>query len=1265
MKILAIRGKNLASLADSFEVDFSRDPLASAGLFAISGPTGSGKSTLLDALCLALYGATPRLASATRAQIPDVLNEQISPSDPRTLLRRGKSEAYAEVDFVAIDNVAYRSRWSIRRARLKADGRLQNVDYLLTRVADGQPVGGSLKSEVHGNIERLLGLSFAQFTRAVLLAQNDFATFLKADDDERAGLLQTLTGSAHFERLSIQVYARATAEKAQLEVLERQLTEAPPLNDETRAQLEHGHAEADAAAKARDKQIAELENVQRWRQEATRLDAERNLARNALERATQTCQAAAARRTYLELIDAVAPARPLQAECERLQAEIEQAAKQLQLEEARLLEANRLQTSAEADLEGVRQQRDGVIQTQQNAQPEIAAAKQLDTEINTLTPQCKAAQDALEAAVKVVGKHQVERVEMLSRQQLTAQARAETDTWLARNAAAEALAIDWSHWEYLLKQAEAAAGEAQAVQTELVRLQQTETAAAVAEAQQRQAQGLCEAERQLAATAEQVASAHYAQFNPDELAAKRVAAETLRAGLAEAQTHLMQWQERRREHAEVEREAEVAQQTRQQTEIALQGLRQQRIGMEGRSQQAERDLSRAQTACNQDVDSLRAGLQDGAACPVCGALEHPYAEAGASHRLHALLQDQQAEFARLREALNDLVKAEASHDATLKAQIKQLSGLETRLRDLATRRDAVAQSWQHSLQHTRLENGELLADRLASRVEADIEAWFVSRREVHQVELQNLARQEAEYRAAGKAKDAAQRRLSAAQQAEQKAREASLVTGETLRQSAQAVLQARQRITQATAQCNDLLAQLDPVLPGSNTENTWRTEWQLHPIAFRQTWQATVSAWLAQRKALENQTRALETLAGQIDAAAGLLAKAGEIEVQARTTFEMQAQRIEAKRQLRAGLLGGKPVVEVELALQRAVAAAQSLFSAREHAARQAATAAAQAKTSRDLADAAGINLRAQSNQAAAKRADWLDRFNAHALAVLDIGSLKPLLDLDVAWLASERTALAELDKAAAAAATVLNERQAQLAAHLTRAPADAAGVGDSEDGVRIAEQLAELRPLLAQEKAIAFEKEVALRQDDERRLRVAGLIEVMRAQAAKTAIWARLNDLIGSADGRKFRRIAQQYTLDVLLGYANLHLAELSRRYLLQRLPDSLTLLVVDQDMGDESRSVHSLSGGESFLVSLALALGLASLSSHSVRVESLFIDEGFGSLDAETLAVAMDALDNLQTQGRKVGVISHVHEMAERIGVQIQVKPESGGRSRLKVVG
>lgn len=164
---------------------------------------------------------------------------------------------------------------------------------------------------------------------------------------------------------------------------------------------------------------------------------------------------------------------------------------------------------------------------------------------------------------------------------------------------------------------------------------------------------------------------------------------------------------------------------------------------------------------------------------------------------------------------------------------------------------------------------------------------------------------------------------------------------------------------------------------------------------------------------------------------------------------------------------------------------------------------------------------------------------------------------------------------------------------------------------------------------------------------------------------WAKLNKLIGSADGAKFKVIAQSYTLNLLLLHANKHLSYLSKRYKLQQVPDTLALQVIDCDMCDEIRTVYSLSGGESFLISLALALGLSSLSSNNLKVESLFIDEGFGSLDAESLRTAMEALEQLQMQGRKIGVISHVQEMSERISVQVQVHKKVNGKSVLTVVG
>ncbi|MDQ3339661.1 MAG: nuclease SbcCD subunit C, partial [Myxococcota bacterium] len=160
------------------------------------------------------------------------------------------------------------------------------------------------------------------------------------------------------------------------------------------------------------------------------------------------------------------------------------------------------------------------------------------------------------------------------------------------------------------------------------------------------------------------------------------------------------------------------------------------------------------------------------------------------------------------------------------------------------------------------------------------------------------------------------------------------------------------------------------------------------------------------------------------------------------------------------------------------------------------------------------------------------------------------------------------------------------------------------------------------------------------------------------------LGEVIGSHDGKLFRSFAQSLTLDSLLGVANAHLEELAPRYQLERVPrHDLELQVIDRDLGAEVRSVQSLSGGESFLVSLALALGLSSMSAHDVRVRTLLIDEGFGTLDPSTLDSALSVLDALQATGRQVGVISHVPALVERVGAHVRVIQRGGGRSEVIV--
>ena len=237
MRILAIRGENLASLGQPFVIDFEAEPLAGTGLFAITGETGSGKSTILDALCLALYGRYPRFAETQQDTSPDP-GGKVKILDGSTILRRGAGKGYAEVDFIGQDNLRYRARWGARRARNKADGAIQSAvrslhsfsGEIITSVATS-------KTEVQDAITLRTGLTFDQFRRTVLLAQGDFDSFLLAPERERGELLEKITGTEIYGRISIRVAEGTRMLRLEAEALELQLVSLGLLSSEDREAL--------------------------------------------------------------------------------------------------------------------------------------------------------------------------------------------------------------------------------------------------------------------------------------------------------------------------------------------------------------------------------------------------------------------------------------------------------------------------------------------------------------------------------------------------------------------------------------------------------------------------------------------------------------------------------------------------------------------------------------------------------------------------------------------------------------------------------------------------------------------------------------------------------------------------------------------------------------------------------------------------------------------------------------------------------------------
>lgn len=243
--------------------------------------------------------------------------------------------------------------------------------------------------------------------------------------------------------------------------------------------------------------------------------------------------------------------------------------------------------------------------------------------------------------------------------------------------------------------------------------------------------------------------------------------------------------------------------------------------------------------------------------------------------------------------------------------------------------------------------------------------------------------------------------------------------------------------------------------------------------------------------------------------------------------------------------------------------------------------------------------------------------------------------------------------------ATVLCEQATQQQqAHLALRPQ-----GSDADGPTLQTQLHALAQRLRDNTTRQGEIRQQLRQDNESRQQQQALGQQIAEATQLADDWGYLNSLIGSSTGDRFRKFAQGLTLDNLVWLANQQLNRLHGRYLLQRkASEALELEVVDTWQADAVRDTRTLSGGESFLVSLALALALSDLVSHKTRIDSLFLDEGFGTLDSETLDTALDALDALNASGKIIGVISHVEAMKERIPVQIKVKKINGlGYSRL----
>jgi DNA repair protein SbcC/Rad50 len=265
MKILSVRLQNLNSLRGEWCIDFRQAPFDQANLFAIVGPTGAGKTTILDAICLALYHETPRLKTSASS------NE---------VMTRQTSECLAEVEF-EVANVGYRAFWSQRRARGKNDGNLQAAKVELARL-DGTILAEKI-NEKQRLVAEITGLDFGRFTKSMLLAQGSFAAFLNAEANERAELLEELTGTDIYARISAQVFADCRQHKQQQDVLQAKLSTVELLTPEQQAELRAQFQHISTEISTQQAHLSQLRQQQQWRQQVQQ-------AEQALQQAEQEAQ---------------------------------------------------------------------------------------------------------------------------------------------------------------------------------------------------------------------------------------------------------------------------------------------------------------------------------------------------------------------------------------------------------------------------------------------------------------------------------------------------------------------------------------------------------------------------------------------------------------------------------------------------------------------------------------------------------------------------------------------------------------------------------------------------------------------------------------------------------------------------------------------------------------------------------------------------------------------------------------------------------------
>ena len=1219
MRILQVRFKNLNSLVGEWQIDLTHPAFAVDGIFAITGPTGAGKTTILDAICLALYGRTPRLKKVTKSG-----NE---------IMSRQTGECFAEVIFESQAG-RYLCHWSQHRARKKPGGELQSPKHEIADADSGQVLEMKIL-EVAKKIEKSTGMDFDRFTRSMLLAQGGFDTFLKADSGDRAPILEQITGTEIYSRISMRVHERRSEERNRLDTLEGELAGMQLLSEEDERQLSisldqktHQDAELNQQLAHKNQAITWLEGIAKIKEELKQLGQQKDDLQTRMDAFAPEQEKLRLASQALELVGDYSTLKSIRREQETDQRSLGESQKSLPAREEVAKLAEEAMKTATGQLEAKKME-------QRKALPVIRKVRELDLKIAEKEVPINAATATIAdytTSIEVLRTQQNEDCADLKgkrktledlRQQLE---KTKADEGLVENLTGicgRFETLQNFHGQLVDKLEEINQAEDQLQEASRCWQEQSTTLATEKCSQEGIQSVLAEKRSEINSLLEGKELADWRNSLSLLAAQKELLVKATEATQSLLKSNQTLDDLSSRKATLGTEESTLTEKLKDQTE--KQASLEKEIGL------LETQLTLLKKI--EDLEEARHQLQDGEPCPLCGAKEHPFAEGNTPvpDETQQRLSTVRADLKAVTEAVSDLKVKLAQVDKDLEqvasGQKEHAEKIDEANRLIAQAclglpLDAFDPDLDVKLKGLKDENRQALehATQVVQAAEL-VEKELNTLRESLEKSKELVVKAERETQAAAHKKDLAGQLLKRLK------KEADGLQSQ--QEESRRILQTDVQAFGVETLSIDNLDQIQKQLTAR------RDQWMARQNEKAELDQKIAALELQTRHQAEQIQNSDSELKKQQELRDGLFRERKALELERQDIYEDKNPDDEESHLSTAIDSADK---ELEAARQKLSAANQELNQLRSKIEELKKSIARRDSQLKSLEEAFLVRLRASG---------FADEDNYKAACLPE--SERKTLTQQSQKLADEKTELTSKDRENAK--LLETERQKQI----TDEPLD--------------ELRNTLAILLSNQKEL-YEEIGRIRQklkdDEDMKQKQQERVQAIDAQKRECSRWDLLHELIGSADGKRYRNFAQGLTFEMMIGHANRQLQKMTDRYLLiHDATQPLELNVIDNYQAGEVRSTKNLSGGESFIVSLSLALGLSHMASKNARVDSLFLDEGFGTLDEEALDTALETLAGLQQDGKLIGVISHVPALKERISTQIQVITQTGGRSLISGPG